>query len=181
MAGSLKDQLRQSGLVSAHDARKAGSEQRKKKRKQNAGHGDEDAARRAALQRQLADKAEHDRQLNAERQRQADARAVQAQVRQLIEMNRLDRGRDADVAYHFEVDGRIQQMYLSAALHAAVVAGQVAVVRGEDGQVLLPRAAAEKIRQREAGRILVLNDTPAGSSEDDDPYAEFKVPDDLMW
>jgi uncharacterized protein YaiL (DUF2058 family) len=43
-----------------------------------------------------------------------------------------------------------------------------------------PGALAERLAERDAALILVWNRERA-ASEGDDPYAEFKVPDDLMW
>jgi len=43
--------------------------------------------------------------------------------------------------------------------------------------------AALKIQSRDASFVVVCNEQqkkPSGSDEDD-PYADFKVPDDLMW
>jgi uncharacterized protein YaiL (DUF2058 family) len=56
------------------------------------------------------------------------------------------------------------------------------LVKFGDGYELVRRQIAEKIAQRDATCILVQN---AGSTEtaaaEDDPYADFKIPDDLMW
>ncbi|MCB1676070.1 MAG: DUF2058 family protein, partial [Halioglobus sp.] len=50
---------------------------------------------------------------------------------------------------------------------------------------LLPAAAAEKIRQRDVQTIVLLNTRRAGAPGDtadvDDPYAQYVIPDDLMW
>jgi hypothetical protein len=52
---------------------------------------------------------------------------------------------------------------------------------------LLPRLAAEKVRERAPDLIVLDNrsaaDTAAtaGSTEDDAYYAQFTVPDDLVW
>ena len=51
--------------------------------------------------------------------------------------------------------------------------------------MLLPRAAAEQVRARDAGMIVVdhgaAGAAESASGEDDDYYAQFKVPDDLVW
>ena len=40
---------------------------------------------------------------------------------------------------------------------------------------------AEKIRQRDDAPILVLNERGAQDVDEDDPYKDFPIPDDLMW
>jgi hypothetical protein len=60
---------------------------------------------------------------------------------------------------------------------------------GQDAHptALLPRPAADKVRERDAGMIVLDHGQAAGTepdattSEDDAYYAQFKVPDDLMW
>lgn len=51
------------------------------------------------------EKAERDRQLNLERQQAAEKKAIQAQIRQLVETNRLDRSR-GETSYQFVHDKR---------------------------------------------------------------------------
>ena len=51
---------------------------------------------------------------------------------------------------------------------------------------MLPRGAGDKVREREPEMIVLDHGQPgeappAGSSEDDEYYAQFKVPDDLVW
>jgi uncharacterized protein YaiL (DUF2058 family) len=41
--------------------------------------------------------------------------------------------------------------------------------------------AAEKIRLRDAACVLVLNKAVEAEVKEDDPYAEYQIPDDLMW
>ena len=64
-------------------------------------------------------------------------------------------------------------------------AGALVIARVDDRYELLPRVAADKVRERDAGMIVLDHGQPADAaaptSEDDDYYAQFKVPDDLMW
>ena len=51
----------------------------------------------------------------------------------------------------------------------------------EPQYAIIPAVVADKIAQRDADSI-VLNSTLSQEEQDeDDPYADFKVPDDLMW
>jgi uncharacterized protein len=182
MAKSLQDQLKKNGLVSAHDARKASAKKRKDQRKHRAGHEDEDTARKAALAEANAKAKARDGELNRARQAQAEERAVAAQVVQLVEMNRLERGKDADVAFNYVETGSVRHLYVTPEQHRALTAGQLALVQHGDGPALVPTAVAEKIRLRDASTILALNERTDDADVDvDDPYADFQVPDDLMW
>ena len=48
---------------------------------------------------------------------------------------------------------------------------------------LIPAEAARKIQEREANAIVLLNefDKNEDGIEEDDPYAAYEIPDDLMW
>ena len=44
-----------------------------------------------------------------------------------------------------------------------------------------PASVADKIAQRDASSIVLHSALSAEEQDEDDPYADFKVPDDLMW
>lgn len=176
MGNSLQDQLKRSGLVDEKQARKARQDKRGKRKR---GEADADvAAVREQARRAAADKTERDRALNRERQDEMEARAVAAQVRQLIERNRRPR-EPGDVVYNFTDGAVVKRLHLEPARHAEVVAGALAVVRLDDGYELVPAPVARKIAERDPGAVLVLNE---GSGEDvADGYEGYEIPDDLMW
>ena len=64
--------------------------------------------------------------------------------------------------------------------HARLVDGRLAVVRQDAFYELVPADVAGRVRARDPGLVLVWNQ-PAQAPEGEDPYAEFQVPDDLMW
>ncbi|MFT4651170.1 MAG: hypothetical protein ACI9AP_001343, partial [Flavobacteriales bacterium] len=46
---------------------------------------------------------------------------------------------------------------------------------------VVPAAIAEKIAQRDSDYIVQLNVKESSSETEDDPYADYQIPDDLMW
>ena len=58
--------------------------------------------------------------------------------------------------------------------------GQLAIVRLDQGYELVPAKVAEKISQRDPQCVVVLNEARTELDEED-PYADFQIPDDLMW
>ena len=77
---------------------------------------------------------------------EAQQRAIAAQVRQLITLNRQPK--DGDVAYNF-VDGKaVKRMHVSQRQQDGLVRGQLGIARLGDGYEVLPRNALEKIRER---------------------------------
>ena len=162
---SLQDQLLQSGLVDKKKAKQLKQEHRKEAKGRQKGQVHIDEAKEQARRAQL-EKAERDRQLNKAQQAEAEKKAIKAQIVQLITMNRIHR-EQGDVAYQ-----KIQQELIN---------GRLAIAKLGDEYALLPASAAEKIAQRDAQVIVVLNQYAPTAVDEDDPYAEYQIPDDLMW
>lgn len=180
MSKSLEDQFKELGLANEKQVRKA--RQGKKKKKGNRKPKRSEAAapepETESAQRERAEKAERDRRLESERQAERQAKETAARVRQIAETNRVEREK-GDVAYHFTYGSRIKELWLSKAQHRRLAAGEIGLVAVGDGYELVSKATAERICEIDAAAVLVLN---SGSDDSgDDPYADFPVPDDLMW
>lgn len=176
---SLKDQLLQSGLVDKKKAKQLQQEQRKEVRGRQKGQVYVDETREQA-KRTLQEKAERDRQLNKEQQAEAEKKAIRAQIVQLITLNRVRR-ENGDVAYQFADGTRIKKIYVTPKVLQDLVNGRLAIAKLGDAYELIPAAAAEKIAQRDAQVIVVLNQYQRAAVDEDDPYAAYQIPDDLMW
>lgn len=179
MANSFGDQFLKAGLVSKSDlkkAQKSKNKQQKQLQKQKVEVVDEAAV---AARQAAAEKAARDRELNRLQKEEAERRAIHAQVRQLVELNRIPRG-DGDVGYHFQDGTAIKKIFVSKEVHDKLGRGLLAIVRFDDGYEVIPSVVAEKIRLREESCI-VSNATTQLENGEDDPYADYKVPDDLMW
>ena len=176
---SLQDQLLQAGIVDKKKAKKIKQEQRKEAKGRQKGHvevnEDKEHARRAQLE-----KAERDRELNKQQVEKAEQKAIQAQIIQLITLNRIDR-QQGDIAYQFSDGSKIKKIYVTGQLQADLVRGRLAIARLGDAYELLPAAAAEKIMQRDQQVIVMLNQGAVVEVDEDDPYADYQIPDDLMW
>ena len=179
MGLSLRDQLLNAGLVNEKQAKQATKQQQKQERLERKGQVDKDESVRQAALQARAEKVEHDRELNRQQQEKQDQKAKAAQIKQLIETSRLPK-LDTDDYYNF-VDGKkVKRLSVNAMLRDKLSRGSLAIVRHGGGYELIPRDAALKIQDRDARRIVLLN-TPTEAPEADDPYAAYKVPDDLMW
>ena len=179
MARSLQDQLLRAGLVDKKKAAQLEQEKRKQSKQQPKPPKGQSAAS-ARRDQQQAEKAARDRELNLERQRQAERKALTAQVEQMIKEHRVSTTA-ADLDFRFVDRGVIKTIALNPAQQAAVVQGQLAIVRYRRVYALVPKAIAGKISERDASAVIVLNDSAAAAPGDEAEYAEFKVPDDLQW
>lgn len=175
---SLQDQLLKAGLIDqkkASKVKKTKHQQTKKKQKNKVETVDE---AKLAAQRSQAEKVERDRQLNQQRKEEAERKAVGAQVRQLIEMNRQPT--DGDIAYSFTDGALVKKLYVTETQQKQLSNGRLCIVKLDQGYELIPTLVAEKVQQRDDS-TLILSNQPTETPDEDDPYADFQVPDDLMW
>lgn len=178
---SLQDQLLKAGLVDkkkAQKAQKVKHEQAKLKRKNKIETVDE---ARLAAQKAQAEKVERDRQLNLKRKQEAEQRAITAQIRQLIEMNRQEKG-TGDITYNFTDGSKVTHIYVDERQQRQLGNGHLAIVRLDGHYEIVPSTVSEKIALRDESYLVYCNKGKTETVVDeDDPYAEFQVPDDLMW
>ncbi|NVK72466.1 DUF2058 domain-containing protein [Marinomonas sp. CT5] len=178
-AKSLQEQLLGVGLVDKKKAKKIKAESLQHKQKVKKGKAvANDSERQLELKRQKEQKIERDKALNLERQRLAEQKAVQGQIRQMIEQNRV-RKEDGDIAYHFTDSKKVKQLYISQSMHDDLSRGRLAIAKLDLQYELIPEPIAVKITERDPSYILVCNNRQ--ESMEDDPYADFQIPDDLMW
>ena len=176
---SLQDQLLKAGLVSKDKATKAKSAKRKQA-KINKKHKIETVDEsKAAAEKAMADQAEKARQLNQQKNAKAEEIAIIAQIKQLIEVNQQRTGKP-QVTFNFTDNGKIKKFEVSNEIHKHITNGLLAIARFNDQYSLVPKVIAEKIQQRSDDFIVPLNIEIEEIAEDD-PYADYQIPDDLMW
>jgi len=181
MGNSLLEQMKKIGLVDKNKAQQVKQSQYKsQKQKTKRGSPDKvDEAKRLAQQAH-AEKVERDRQLNQQKQEELERKAIAAQVRQLIETNRV-KDRDGDIVYNFTDANVVKHLYISEQVHKHLISGRLAIVKLGGGYELVPMPVAEKIKQRDAQSIILSDHGAEPEQDGDDPYADYKIPDDLMW
>ena len=182
MPNSLQDQLKKSGLVDykkAKQLKRAKNIQEKLARKTKSPSVDET---KLALEKAKAEQVERDRQLNLEKNKQAEQNAIAAQIKQLIEMNAI--GKEGDQKFNFTDANVIKHMYVSQAQVDQLSRGTLAIVAQKNGKdrnyVLVPMGVALKIEQRDP-QVVLFKAQENTTIDEDDPYAEFQIPDGLTW
>lgn len=129
---------------------------------------------------------ERDKQLSEQQKQAALSKEYKAQVKQLIEMNKIDISK-GNIGFNFTDNNLIKKIVVDKLTQAQLISGRLAIARlvvdnsGESEYAIIPASVADKIAQRDASSI-VLNSALSQEEQDgEDPYADFKVPDDLMW
>ena len=175
MSLSLRDQLLKAGAVSKKQHQQART-QKKKDRK--SGKEDDSAASKAAAQKAREEQAARDRELNRQREEERTRKAIKAQIRQLAIDHQVAK-EAGETPYRFNARGTIKKWYISDKQLDRIANGQLAVIGLDDEYYLVPYQIAEKIAERDEAAILVLNTRK--DVDEDDPYADYQIPDDLMW
>jgi len=178
LAKSLQEQLKQAGLASQKQMVKARKAKNTKEKMQRKGVDVVDEAAELVKQRD-AEKLERDKALNDEKNQLAKQKAIQAQIQQIVQLNTIEERGDSE--YRFEQKGLIKTLMLNDEHRKAIVRGALAVVGQYDDLFIVPSAAAQKIAERDASWVIVMNQRDEQDSIDDDEYAGYDVPDDLMW
>ncbi|NQV69624.1 MAG: DUF2058 domain-containing protein [Pseudohongiella sp.] len=182
MSLSLQEQLKKSGLIDEKKAKQLTRAKHKQEKIARKGKTPGVDLRKAELEQIKSEKAAKDRQLNQQKNAKAEQKAARAQIRQLIESNSI--AKDGEQKFSFSDAGKIKHIWVSQTQIEQLSHGTIAIVNQPASQgkqhLLVPSAIAEKIAQRDEA-IVVFKAEQTSVNEEDDPYADFQIPDDLTW
>ncbi|KAB2970769.1 DUF2058 domain-containing protein [Zoogloea sp.] len=176
---SLQEQFLKAGLVNKNKVKQTNQEKAKQKKiERRSGTESVDEVRLAVLEAQRKD-AERSRELNAQRDAAAAQKAIAAQIVQMVKQSRQSKG-SGDIAYNFTHDNKIKRVYVSAQVQSHIAAGHLVIICLGETIELVPGVMADKIAERNPAVVVRVTRTSPATDEDD-PYAAFQVPDDMMW
>lgn len=182
MGSSFQDQLLKLGLVNKKQVEKSKKSQHTERAKKTAKKQPPPVDENVVLAEQaLAKKKERSRQLNLEREAKLKKREEAARIRQLIETSRLAKN-DKGVPYRFVDQKKVYRIFIDQELVDRLSRGSAGIVRLGEQYEVCPAEVVRKLRELDEKVVVVFNGPAAGTTTgDDDPYAGYEVPDDLMW
>lgn len=182
MAKSIADQLLKLGLADKKQVQKDKSQKRKQDKMSRKHKVVDQEDLKAAAEKALKDKAERDRQINLERQKAADEKALFAQVKQIVQTTKIE-SPDGDVKFSFadRQDNKVKSIYVTPTIQNDLAKGKLAIASVEAKFFVVTKQVAEKILERSQSSIVFLADPKNPTVDEDDPYKDFVIPDDLMW
>ncbi|MGM0516823.1 MAG: DUF2058 family protein [Pseudomonadota bacterium] len=179
---SLQEQLLKAGL-----AKKGNGKQPKKKsawgrvNRHDKQANTKPPAEIEAAKKAAAEKREREQAKNREagrRQREAEERrARRAEIRQLI-LDHAEKLPSNGEPFHFADSGRVLSIPVNLRLRRQLASRQMRLATWEKRYYVIPAQTAEKLAQRDPAHLVAL---PSGGEIQDSAYAEFDVPDDLVW
>jgi len=181
---SLQEQLLKAGLVDQKKLAKAKQEKNKQTnlaRKKQGKNSEQPGSSRRPTQNK---KAQRDRELNQQRQQEAQRKELAAQAKHLIDVNKQDRSQ-GEHPYSFVYRSKVKKIHVTEIQKNQLVDGLLAIATyvTNDGRKfeLVPQAVAEKIIERDETFVVDLGQPPKTDQDEDDTYADYQIPDDLIW
>ncbi len=177
---SLQDQLLKAGLTNETKAKQVRAEKRKQTKKQQKNKVEVVNEAKQKLQETKEKQLEKDRLLNQKRNAEAEKKQIINQIFQLIDLNKLPQDKDG-TAYNFTDQNKVKVIYISDKVKNNIISGNLAIVKSKSNYEVVPVPVAEKIKQRNEKVIIVLFTDNAETTEEDNEYQGYEIPDDLIW
>ncbi|MGE8561724.1 MAG: DUF2058 domain-containing protein [Acinetobacter sp.] len=174
---ALQAQLLKAGLV---DNKKAKKLSKQAVHEQRTGQSNE-AELKAKIAQDKQEKLAKDQALDLEKKRLLQGKELKAAIVQMINQHKI-RDTDGEVSYQFIDDSKVKKIYLNQQIYNALVSGSLVIAKEDDGYAVLPKALADRINDKMEGFIIVNNSEKNEQvTDEEDPYAAYVIPDDLMW
>ena len=173
---ALQAQLLKAGLVDNKKAKKLSKQAVHEKRT-----GDSNEAEiKAKIAQTQQEKLAKDQAIEQEKKAILQEKELKAAIVQMIGQHKI-KDTDGDVAYQF-IDEKIKKIYINQQIYNALVAGSLVIAKDQDSYAFLPKALADRINGKMEGFIIVNNsEQNEATTDEEDPYAAYVIPDDLMW
>ena len=173
---ALQAQLLKAGLV---DNKKAKKLSKQAVHEQRTGES-KDAEVKAKIAQAQQEKLAKDQAIEQEKKAALQEKELKAAIMQMIHQYKI-RDTDGEVVYQF-LDGKIKKVYINQQIYNALVAGSLVIAKENDSYAFLPKALADRINLKMEGFIIVNNaEKNEATTDEEDPYAAYVIPDDLMW
>lgn len=181
---ALQAQLLKAGLVDEKKLKKTNGQQDHAKRTGEATLNDElaqeiEARKQAEQARQAA--------IEADKKQQRDAQDHAQRLGQILKRHGI-RKQDGDQPFQFIDEGKIKKLYFSQQMYNQIVNGQLLIAVFQGQHYFLPYPLYERVHTLWPDAIIVNNRKASDAQEnapatevEDDPYAAYVIPDDLMW
>ena len=178
---SLQEQLMGSGLIDKKKAKKIQKEKNIQRKQTPKGQAP-DTTEKERLEKLKQEKINKDKELNRKKVEELERKAIQAQVKQLIKTNEVKR-EAGDIVFQFSDAKKIKKIYVNQEQYDHLTKGLLAIASLNDEYILVARGVASKITERDSQAIAYIFEKEANKAEpdEDDPYKDFEIPDDLMW
>lgn len=181
---SLADQLLNMGVVDKKKATKSQHQKRQNANKNRKAVKSGKEVKTDGMQQQLEqaarEKQQHDLALNKQRDATQAQKALVAEVGQIVEQHKIETPKDAELAYNFTHNTKVKKLYITQEQQKELTHGYLAIAVVGNKYVLIPDKIAERIESR-LPELVIRTQEAEQATDEHDPYADYQIPDDLMW
>lgn len=181
---SLQDQLLKAGLTTKQKAKQANTQKRKAKKQKNSGVKVDDTLQEQVqkdLIKAKEDKVAKDSVLNAQKKEALAEKEKFNRILQILQHHFIKRT-DGELTYNYTFGTKVKKLFVNDATQKALINGRLALCGLNDETFIVTAETAAKVATIDETVILLKNEKVEDDSvNEDDPYAEFQIPDDLMW
>lgn len=181
MAKSLAEQLLGAGLVNEKKVKQLKREKHLQRKQNPKGAPSQESDQQARLKQQQEEAAERDRELNRQRKAEVEAKAMKAQALQMLQHNKQPLTGEIRFNFTDPRNNKIKFLFVSDQMQQHLSSAKLAICAYGDEYFIVPRNVAEKVAERFAESLIYLADESQQQPDEDDPYKDFQIPDDLMW
>lgn len=179
MMGSLQDQLLKAGLTTEHKAKVAKTQKRKQQKKKKKGATSDQTDLQKHIEQTKLEQQKRAEELNKAKQETLKDKEQIARVKQILEHHNQDEIR-GNVTFNFTYQNKVKELEVNSETQKALSKGRLAICVLEEQFYVLQDEPARKIAEVDE-KYIVFHVEDNQQGDEDDPYADFEVPDDLMW
>ncbi|SFC45652.1 DUF2058 domain-containing protein [Pseudoalteromonas denitrificans] len=178
--GSLQDQLLKSGLTTEHKMKVAKTTKRKQQKKKKKGASSNPSDLQKHIEKNKLEQQQKAEQLNLTKQAEQKVKEDVARVKQILQHHNQSEIK-GELTFNFTYENKIKDLDVNEATQKALAKGRLAICVLEGIFYVLNDEPARKIAEVDE-KYIVLHAEPEDKEKDnDDPYSDFEIPDDLTW
>lgn len=178
---SLQEQLMKSGLINKQKAKQAQTDKRRKAKQKKKKGSVEVSDVQIVINAQKEQQKSQDLDKNRATQADLDARSAHGKLIQMIAQH-CEKNYQGEIDYHFTYDQKVKRIAINETIQKSLINGSLAICVLNDEFYLINKEASQTLSEIDASVLVSLHEkVDMQAIDEEDPYAEFAVPDDLVW
>jgi len=167
MKGSLQEQLLKSGLIDEDRLNNAKKQTKKPVKKKNKKFSSQKQRVTTPVKQVITEDPKKQKEIRME-------------VKKLLRSYKLN-DKNGEIAYNYTINNQIKRFYVNEKQQKELIDGKLAIANWNEISYLIPVAHVEELRTLFPKIDICLNETQENQINENDPYADYEIPDDIKW
>jgi len=178
---SLQEQLMKSGLINKQKAQQVQTDKRRKAKQKKKKGSVEVSDMQISLNDQKQQNKQQDLDKNKKTQAELAKRAAHGKLIQMIAQH-CEKNYQGEIDYHFTCNNKVKRIAVDSETQKGLIRGDLAICVLNEAFYLINKEAAAILAEIDPSVLVALHDKKETlKAAEDDPYADFAIPDDLIW